>query len=45
MNINNCREFFLSFAKEKGFDPYRADNWNKINSKQLDMLPVPSPSN
>jgi len=29
-DIHNCREAFLHFAKEKGFDPLQPENWYNI---------------
>ena len=41
MKIDNCRELFLNFAKQKGFDPYQPENWYKVKCKQLLVsLPV-----
>ena len=33
--IKNCREEFLHFAQQKGFDPLQTENWYHIKSSQF----------
>lgn len=35
VNKDNCRQFFIDFAKEKGFDPMVPDNWKNVTQSQI----------
>lgn len=43
LDIANRREFFLNFAAEKGFDPYRPENWANVTVAQVAVRKVGFP--
>lgn len=39
-DVNDRKEWFIRFAKEKGFDPLMIKNWDKISISQIHTVKV-----